>query len=256
MMTRMWRQSRAGLAFAAILLLPSFVTGVKANIGTDPVADIKEMVVDEALRTGVPPALALAVAKVESNFKADAVSKAGARGVMQIMPATAKKRYGVDPDSLFDPRLNIQLGVDFLIHLYHHYDEQWDLALSHYNGGSIKGWRKTNRPHRYTAKYLQSVRRWQSHFEDVLTDEFDIWPSDQPLWAETEESTHYQMPRVGIETHRSVNPTRTPFTENFFQRLRDVRATMDDFSGNDSSVIVDDDIEQSSGTPKKSNIAN
>ena len=51
--------------------------------------DIKKIIVQEALNSSVPPSLALAIAKIESDFNPNALSSAGARGIMQIMPRTA-----------------------------------------------------------------------------------------------------------------------------------------------------------------------
>jgi soluble lytic murein transglycosylase-like protein len=100
---------------------------------------VKRMVVREAHDLGVSPALALAVAHAESNFEIRAVSHKGARGVMQIMPATAWGEYGIEADLLWDPRINIRLGVHFLGRLVRQYRGRIDLALSYYNGGSGVG---------------------------------------------------------------------------------------------------------------------
>ena len=102
-----------------------------------PRNQIKKMVVEEAIQAGVSPSLALAVAKVESDFQSRALSQKGARGVMQIMPATAIGEYDIRPEELWNARLNIQIGVDFLRNLIDRYNGRWDLALSHYNGGSV-----------------------------------------------------------------------------------------------------------------------
>ena len=99
-------------------------------------ADIEQMVVTEALAQGVPPSLALAIARVESNFDPYALSHAGARGVMQMMPATALGEYNVQASRLYDPKTNIKLGVAFIKQLIASYDGRVDIALSHYNGGS------------------------------------------------------------------------------------------------------------------------
>ena len=55
----------------------------------------------------VSPSLALAVAKVESNFNSKAISSKGAIGVMQIMPKTALLEYGVTRNKLFNPKINV-----------------------------------------------------------------------------------------------------------------------------------------------------
>ncbi|MEC3862014.1 lytic transglycosylase domain-containing protein [Mesobacterium sp. TK19101] len=82
--------------------------------------------------TRVSPALALAVISVESSGKADAVSKAGAQGLMQLMPATAT-RFGVS-DSL-NAAQNIQGGVRFLDFLMEKFDGDPILVLAGYNAG-------------------------------------------------------------------------------------------------------------------------
>ncbi len=125
--------------------------------------EVKQIIIEEAARNGVvPAALALAVARVESNFRAEVESHAGARGVMQIMPATARGEFGVRANKLWDPRVNIRLGIRFLHQLYKQYGKQWDLALSHYNGGTLKGRGANARPHSYTRKYVSDViRHWR-----------------------------------------------------------------------------------------------
>ncbi|MDX1737956.1 MAG: lytic transglycosylase domain-containing protein, partial [Alphaproteobacteria bacterium] len=132
--------------------------------------EIKQMVVDEAEKNGVVPvALALAVAHVESHFQANAQSHVGARGVMQIMPATARGEFGVSADKLWNPRLNIQLGIRFLEKLYRQYGNRWELALSHYNGGTLKGRGANARPHSYTRKYVAKVTKyWRSYSRNAL----------------------------------------------------------------------------------------
>lgn len=60
---------------------------------------------------GIDPNVAVAVAKVESNFKVQAVGAKGERGLFQIMPEIYPE---VHPDSLFDPKVNIELGVKHL----------------------------------------------------------------------------------------------------------------------------------------------
>ena len=57
-------------------------------------------------RYRLPPALIAGVIKCESNWKAAAVSKAGARGLMQILPRTARNEFQVDPEELWDPTVN------------------------------------------------------------------------------------------------------------------------------------------------------
>jgi hypothetical protein len=126
---------------------------------------IEKLVVDEANRQGVEPALALAMAEVESNFNPRALSKAGAKGVMQIMPATAEKVFGVSSDQLFDAKINIKLGIAFIKKLLTRYNQRLDIALSHYNGGSAvqdKQGRLSVIP--ATRKYVSKVIAAQERF--------------------------------------------------------------------------------------------
>ena len=112
---------------------------VNAN-GNYNKAYIKSLLIENALKSEyVSPALAIAVAKVESNFRSDAVSHKGAVGVMQIMPRTALLEFGVERKKLFKPRINIKLGVKFLDSLIKKYRGDIGVALSHYNGGSSVG---------------------------------------------------------------------------------------------------------------------
>lgn len=85
-----------------------------------------------SIGTGVSPALALAVITVESAGRADAVSRAGAKGLMQLIPATAE-RFGVS-DS-FDAAENIRGGIAYLDWLLDHFDGDLLLALAGYNAG-------------------------------------------------------------------------------------------------------------------------
>ncbi|MCW8914778.1 MAG: lytic transglycosylase domain-containing protein [Magnetovibrio sp.] len=128
--------------------------------------EIKRLVVETALDNQVPPSLALAVAKVESNFDARALSPAGARGVMQIMPKTAKEDFDVNSDKLWDAQTNVDLGIRFLKQLHNMYGQRWELALSHYNGGTLDGSGQHARPHAYTRRYVDSVMKWQRVYDE------------------------------------------------------------------------------------------
>jgi soluble lytic murein transglycosylase-like protein len=82
--------------------------------------------------TEVSPALVLAVIGVESAGRADAVSRAGALGLMQLIPATAE-RFGVA--DAFDPAQNIRGGVAYLDWLMRHFDRDPLMVLAAYNAG-------------------------------------------------------------------------------------------------------------------------
>lgn len=85
-----------------------------------------------ALLSGVDPVLVKSVMLVESNFNPRAVSRKGARGLMQLMPETAQ-RFGVS--DRFDARENIRGGVEYLSVLLRLFSGDVALALAAYNAG-------------------------------------------------------------------------------------------------------------------------
>jgi soluble lytic murein transglycosylase-like protein len=101
---------------------------------------LARVIVSEAHRADLPPAFVLAVIEVESSGRRDAVSDAGALGLMQIMPATGEFIAGrIDVqwrgrESLFDPAINVRLGVRYLEELIERYANV-RTALAAYNAG-------------------------------------------------------------------------------------------------------------------------
>nr|WP_240036487.1 transglycosylase SLT domain-containing protein [Halomonas urmiana] len=93
----------------------------------------------EARLAGLAPALVLAVIQVESAFQAEAVSSAGAVGLMQIMPFWVRE-LGLPADDLKDPHRNLRYGCTILAHYLA--VERGDLtrALARYNGSLGKTW--------------------------------------------------------------------------------------------------------------------
>ncbi len=96
----------------------------------------------------VDPLLLAAVMKAESNFDHRAVSKKGARGLMQIMPDTGTwiaSRMGdaaFDPEVLFEPETSIKLGAWYIADLRKEFRGDTILVLAAYNGGrgNVKNW--------------------------------------------------------------------------------------------------------------------
>jgi hypothetical protein len=91
-----------------------------------------QVILTNAKDAGVDPQLVKSVMLVESNYNPRAVSKKGARGLMQLMPATAR-RYGVG--NSFDAAENIKGGVRYLADLLAMFSGKVDNALAAYNAG-------------------------------------------------------------------------------------------------------------------------
>lgn len=107
----------------------------------------QELIAEQARANGLDPALVAAVIKVESNFRHDAISRADARGLMQLKPSTAKEiaeglGHTVDTavfaEQLFDPELNIILGTRYLAKMLADFGGNEPMALAAYNAGPSK----------------------------------------------------------------------------------------------------------------------
>lgn len=109
-----------------------------------------------ATQRGVDAALLRAVIVVESGFDEKAVSHAGAEGLMQLMPATAR-HYGVT-DS-FDPLQNIDAGARYLSELIERYENDLELALAAYNAGedAVERYGRQVPPFAETRRYVPKV---------------------------------------------------------------------------------------------------
>jgi soluble lytic murein transglycosylase len=113
----------------------------------------------EAQANDIDPLLIQAIMRQESLFDPEARSSAGARGLMQVMPATAQRVAGspestVDPSELMQPDLNIQLGVRELSELLRRFHGDLLKAVAAYNGGAT------------------AVEKWERRGHDLDADEF------------------------------------------------------------------------------------
>ena len=94
---------------------------------------LTRMVLAEAQRADVPPGLVFAVIEVESAFNRFALSHAGARGLMQVMPFW-QDEIGRSDDNLFHPRTNLRYGCTILNHYLDRENGDILSALAAYNG--------------------------------------------------------------------------------------------------------------------------
>ena len=114
------------------------------------------LIAQSAQAAGLPHALVAAVISVESGFNEKAVSPKGAKGLMQLMPGTAK-RYGVA--DVFDPAQNIKGGTAYLKDLMALFNNDVSLVLAAYNAGeeAVAKYGRKIPPYPETRKYVQLV---------------------------------------------------------------------------------------------------
>ena len=120
-------------------------------------AGYSDLITHHAVRNNLDPFLVYAIIREESWFNREAVSPAGALGLMQLMPGTAKrvaKESYAGRESLFDPEVNIELGTRFFADRLRQFDGNIFLAIASYNAGP------------------EAVEKWMNQFDGNELDEF------------------------------------------------------------------------------------
>lgn len=127
--------------------------------------NFEDIINRSAARHGVDPALAKAVVKAESDFDSNAVSDAGAKGLMQLMPETAKLMRVRD---VFDPEENVDAGVRYLKYLLKLFAQDVKLAVAAYNAGETAVLKYgTVPPYAETRNYVKKVIRYQRQYNKI-----------------------------------------------------------------------------------------
>ncbi len=126
------------------------------------------LIQESAKRNNVPVELICGVMLQESGGRAKAVSHCGAKGLMQLMPATAR-RFGVQ--DVFDPQQNIEGGARYLRWLLDHFDGNVELALAGYNAGehNVKKYGNKIPPFRETQAYVPAVLGYTQTMIDIFS---------------------------------------------------------------------------------------
>ncbi|HQZ98106.1 MAG TPA: lytic transglycosylase domain-containing protein [Pyrinomonadaceae bacterium] len=146
-------------------------------------------IVDSSRRYGIDPLLIYAQMHQESSFKLKATSNKGASGLMQLMPATAR-RLGVS--NIYDPKQNIEGGVKYMRMLLDMFGQDVNLALAGYNAGegAVMKYGNNIPPYNETREY---VRRISARYSSI----------SNPALAST-------MPRVNNRTAAQLAKNEAP----------------------------------------------
>jgi len=143
----------------------------------------EKIIVSEATRNKVKPEWAFAIARRESSFMSDAVSPADARGLMQLLPSTAKylEKKRVSSRNLLNPRVNAKIGNKYLRYLMDKLDDNSILATASYNAGwrRVKQWLPEDSsieadlwietiPFKETRNYVKAVMAYKQIYHERL----------------------------------------------------------------------------------------
>ncbi len=149
------RDSRGHLVYVNSGESPSPARRRTSRVVTPP-PEINRLVNHTAKRYKVDPKLVRAIIQVESDYDPNAVSSKGAMGLMQLIPATAE-RFGVS--NPFNPRQNIEGGVNYLKYLLNLFKGNVNLSLAAYNAGEHSVLRQGGVPDiPETVNYVRKVR--------------------------------------------------------------------------------------------------
>lgn len=136
-----------------VLAIFMFCFSLSASAEVVPMATVKQLIVKHSIEMGLDPALALSIAKAESNFCQHKKSRYGAIGVFQLMPSTAKK-MGYNPYHIHE---NIKGGIAYYKLMFKMFGTT-ELALAAYNAGpgNVKKY-KGIPPFNETRKFVSSI---------------------------------------------------------------------------------------------------
>ena len=153
-------------------------------------ASLEEIFSEAAQKYNVPKNLIKAIAKAESDFRPNATSGAGAQGIMQLMPATARELGVTDS---YDPYQNIMGGTKYISQMLDKYDGNVSLALAAYNAGSNNVAKYGGiPPFEETQNYVAKVTRFMNEGIDVPGGSYSISAAGQGASVQEVEDSYYQ----------------------------------------------------------------
>jgi soluble lytic murein transglycosylase-like protein len=129
------------------------------------------IILQEAKRYKIDPCLVKAIIMAESGYNPKAISKRGAKGLMQLMPSTAEA-LGVE--DIFNPKQNISGGIRYFKQLVKKFDGNVKLALAAYNAGSQKVRHYQGiPPYKSTQFYIEKVFKYYELYKDQVAEKLN-----------------------------------------------------------------------------------
>lgn len=172
-----WIRRTIKRLFAMLFFIITLLIILSILVSTLYPLGYKDHINQYSMKYGIDPFLISAIINVESRYDKKAVSHKDARGLMQIGPNTGVwaseelEIEGYDPEMLFDPKTNIQIGTWYLDNLNKEFDNNLDLVLAAYNAGSgnVQKWKLDKNysmdgenlhriPFKETENYLKKVK--------------------------------------------------------------------------------------------------
>ena len=185
---KMWKKILITIITVLIICKALFLGAVYYGGKNYPINYIEE-IQKYSNEYGVDPKVVLAIMRVESNFKSDAVSKVNAKGLMQVLPDTAKHvakllHVNVNSVDLNDPETNVKFGTYYLKYLMQNFSNM-DTVYAAYNGGigNVNTWLKDSKysndgvslyniPSSETKNYVNKVNKALKAYEILYGKEF------------------------------------------------------------------------------------
>ena len=182
-------KKRLKLVFTCIVILLTIIISINLIIKTKYPIGYKNYINKYSKEYGIDPYLTASIINVESNFDVKAKSSKDARGLMQISPVTADwaaKELDLTDftlESLYEPDINIRIGCWYLSVLAKEYDNNLEVILAAYNGGSgnVNKWLSNKKysddgrnlkeiPFKETKEYVEKVIKNREMYEKIYRD--------------------------------------------------------------------------------------
>lgn len=179
-------------------------------VGTPVSVEVPELVEAAAKRYDVDPMLVHSVIQVESNYNPYALSPKGAQGLMQLMPATAR-RFGVR--NSFDVKDNIEGGVRYLKYLSSLFPQDQRLIIAAYNAGEAAVWKYGNNipPYRETEQYVSRVGKKYGQVRRVAEEKKKaVVQNSGDTSKSTEPQITYAPVRAFVDSEGRLHMRNTP----------------------------------------------